>query len=84
MKANVRKYMNVLIVKGTYRKHIFAKKISFEIYFYYTPIKKKIIDYKSEEIPLGKLGIGQIIGHGIEEIELFCDQKGFTFLHIER
>jgi hypothetical protein len=84
MKANVRKYMSVLIVKGIYRRHIFAKKTCFEIYFYYTPIKKRIMDYRCDEVPTGKLGIGQIIGHDIEEMEKFCIEKGYTFLHIER
>lgn len=84
MKANVRKYMSVLVVSGTYKKHLFAKKVRIEISFYYTPIKKKVIDYRSDSIALSTLGMGQIIGHDIQEVENFCTKLGFSFFHITR
>lgn len=84
MKVNVRKYMSLLVVSGTYKKHLFSKRVRFEISFYYTPIKKKIIDYRSEDLLISRLGIGQIIGHDITEIEQLCLDKGFSFFHIVR
>lgn len=84
MKANVRKYMSVLIVNGTYRKHFFAKRKAFELYFYYTPVKKVVIDYKCDGITLKDLGMEQIIGHGISEVQAILEEKGHSFFCIER
>ena len=84
MKANVRKYMSVLIVNGTHRRHFFAKKRPFEVYFYFTPVKRVVIDYKCDGIALKDLGFTQIIGHGIEEVQAILNDKGCSFFSIER
>lgn len=84
MKANARKYMGVLVVKGTFRKHIFAKSKSFEIYFYYTPIKKMIVDFVCEGITIKQLGLGQVIGKAIVEVESIMSEKGYSVFRIER
>jgi hypothetical protein len=83
MKAT-RKYMSVLVVRGEYKKNFFTKKKKFELYFYYTPIKKRIVDYTSDGITLKTLGLGQIIGLGIDEIETILSTFGFSFFRIER
>lgn len=84
MKANVRKYMCILVVKGTYRKHIFAKKRAFEIYFYYTPIKKITIDYNCDGISLDRLGILQVIGIPATDLDQQLKKLGYETYHIER
>jgi len=84
MKANARKYMGVLVVKGTFRKHIFAKSRSFEIYFYYTPIKKIVVDFICDGITIKQLGLGQVIGKAILELESLMSQKGYSVFRIEK
>jgi hypothetical protein len=82
MRTNVRKYLSILVVRGTYRKWFLSKKRSFEIHFYYTPVKKKIIDYKSEGVTLYILGLGQIIGDDVSSIQVWAEEKGYTTSHI--
>lgn len=84
MKASIRKSMCVLVVSGTYRKNIFCRRTSFVLYFYYTPIKKRIIDHTSENVTAAKLGIGQVIGHDVSEVEDFCKSRGYDFYRVER
>jgi hypothetical protein len=82
MRANVRKYLSVLVVKGTYKKWFLSKKKNFEIHFYYTPVKKKIIDYNSEGVTIYVLGLGQIIGHDVSSIQIWAEEKGYNTSHI--
>lgn len=84
MKSNVRKHMCVLFVKGTFKKYFFSKGVTFEIYFYYTPIKKKIVDYSAEGLTPHRLGLGQVIGISVSEVEELALSKGYSLFRIER
>ena len=82
MKASVRKYMCVLVVRGTYRKWFLSRKKEFEVSFYYTPVKKRVIDYHSDDLALSALGLGQIIGHDVSELESWALMLGHDTSHI--
>lgn len=84
MKSSVRKYMCVLVAKGTYKKNFFSKSIGFEIYFYYTPIKKKIIDYSAEGLTPHALGLGQVIGLDVDTVADELVTRGYSLFRIER
>ena len=77
MRPNVRKYLNVLVVRGTYRKWFLSRKREFELRFYFTPVKSKVIDYTCEGITLSRLELGQIIGCDVSELENWANTKGY-------
>jgi hypothetical protein len=79
-----RKYMSILVITGGYKKNFFTKIKKFELYFYYTPVKKRIVDYTCDGITLKELGLGQVIGYDIEIIELYFTSKGYSVFQIER
>lgn len=76
--------MCVLVIKGVYKKYFFSKGMSFEIYFYYTPVKNRIIDYTAEGMTPHKLGLGQVIGIPISDVMDLAIRKGYSFFQIER
>lgn len=84
MNSSVRKYMCVLCVTGTYRKTILHRRRKFIAYFYFTPVKRRIIDHHLEGVTADLLGLGAFIGHGVEEIEAKLVDRGFEIYRIER
>jgi hypothetical protein len=82
MKLNIRKCLNVLVVEGTLTRFFFFKK-PFNARFYYTPVKKKVLDFKSEGIELRKLGEFKI-GMDLSEIESWVEKAGHQSYHIRK
>jgi hypothetical protein len=82
MKLNIRKCLNVLVVEGSVKRFFFFKK-TFNARFYYTPVKKKVLDFKSEGIELRKLGDFKI-GMDLSEIESWVEKGGHQSYYIHK
>jgi hypothetical protein len=44
--SKIRRFMDHMVIKGSYKTWILGKSKDFELHIYYTPIKKSIIDMK--------------------------------------
>ena len=54
MGTNVRKLLNLIVISGE-RRYLFFWKKKFELYVYFTPMKKVIVDYKTYKIKVKDL-----------------------------
>ena len=83
MGTNVRKLLNLIVISGEKRYFIFWKK-KFELYVYFTPMKKKIADYKTYNIKVEDLNIDVSLGLSIDTLINWSDKRGYTYTLIER
>lgn len=83
MGTNVRKLLNLIVISGEKRYFIFWKK-KFELYVYFTPMKKKIADYKTYNIKIKDLDVDLSIGSSVNTLIDWSDKKGYTYTLIER
>jgi hypothetical protein len=81
MNINIRKSLNTFVVEGLQNIFFFRRK--FKATFYYTPIKKKVLDFESDDIDIKKLGNFKI-GMDISEIEEWSEKNGYQSYHIKR
>ena len=83
MGTNVRKLLNLIVISGERRYFFFWKK-KFELYVYFTPMKKKIVDYKTYNIKMKDLDVDLSIGLSVNTIIDWSYKKGYTYTLIER
>lgn len=83
MGTNVRKILNLIVISGERRHFIFWKK-KFELYVYYTPLKKKIADYKTYNVRLKDLSIDFGVGTSVQSLIDWADKNKYTYIIIER
>lgn len=71
-----------LIVKGKTKSSFFRKSIDFEIHFYFTPVKKIILEIKPEGIELDnpKLGADFKIGDNIDKVKCWIEENGHEII----
>lgn len=83
MGYNSRKILNLIVISGERRYLIFWKK-SFELYVYFTPMKKRIIDYKTYNIKLKdlKLDFGKV--SSVKDLINWVGKNKYHYTLIER
>jgi hypothetical protein len=71
-----------LIVKGKTKSSFFRKSQYFEIHFYYTPVKKIILEIKTDGIELSdkRLLVNFKIGDDIEKVRDWCENNGHEII----
>jgi len=83
MDTNVRKLLNLIVISGERRYFIFWKK-NFELYVYFTPMRKIIVDYKTYNIKVKdlKLNFGKELS--IKDLINWSDKNKYHYTLIER
>jgi hypothetical protein len=61
------RFMDQIEIRGTKKGGIFSRSKNFEVHVFFTPIKKVIVDIKSN-IPLTELGLSDLNGKHIDII----------------
>jgi len=65
--SKVRRFMDHMVVEGSYKNWFLGKSKGFELHIYYTPVKKNIIDMKIyPEIDMDELKLTFKIGDKID------------------
>lgn len=83
MGANVRKLLNLIVISGERRYFFFWKK-KFELYVYFTPMKKVIVDYKTYKIKVKDLKLDFGKGTSIQVLIDWVDKNKYHYTLIER
>lgn len=80
----LRKSLNMLIVKGVVKGHFLWRDKPFELIVYYTPIKKKVIDYNLMGMEIKDLEKDLSIGDEIKEVKDWANKNGYEVKDIIR
>ena len=83
MGTNVRKLLNLIVISGERRHFIFWSK-KFELYVYFTPIKKRVVDYKTYNIKIKDLNVEFNIGDPIQVLIDWANKNKHDYSLIER
>lgn len=83
MGANVRKLLNLIVISGEKRYFIFWKR-KFELYVYFTPMRKRVVDYKTYNVKLKDLNVKFAIGTPIQILIDWSDKNKYEYILIER
>lgn len=83
MGANVRKLLNLIVISGERRYFFFWKK-KFELYVYFTPMRKVIVDYKTYKIKVKDLKLDFGKGTSIQVLIDWVDKNKYHYTLIER
>lgn len=80
-----RKYsrsLSHLVVKGRTKSSFFSKSREFELHFYYTPVKKIILEMSSEGVDLSdsRLNINFKIGDTIDLVKQWILNNGYEII----
>lgn len=76
------KSLSHLIVKGKTIASLFKRSIDFEIHFYYTPVKKIILEIELEGIELenSKLCADFKVGDNIDKVRNWIEKNGHEII----
>ena len=83
MGTNVRKLLNLIVISGERRQFIFWSK-KFELYVYFTPMRKVIVDYKTYKIKVKDLKLDFGKGTSIQVLIDWADKNKYHYTLIER
>jgi hypothetical protein len=83
MGTNVRKLLNLIVISGE-RRYLFFWKKKFELYVYFTPMKKVIVDYKTYKIKVKDLKLDFGKGTSIQVLIDWVDKNKYHYTLIER
>ena len=83
MGTNVRKLLNLIVISGERRYFIFWRK-KFEIYVYFTPMRKIIVDYKTYNIKVKDLKLDFGKGSSLKDLINWSDKNKYHYTLIER
>lgn len=83
MGTNVRKLLNLIVISGE-RRHFFFWWKKFELYVYFTPMRKVIVDYKTYNIKVKDLKLDFGKGSSLKDLINWVDKNKYHYTLIER
>lgn len=82
--SKLRKSLGMLAVKGVVKGHLLWRDMPFDIVVYYTPLKKKIIDFDLGGMDMKHLETSFSIGDDIQKIKDWAKEKGYEMREIAK
>ncbi len=80
--SRIRKSLNTMVVKGVDKGHLLWRDRPFELTIYYTPLKKRIIDFILTGTDFKNLGINVSIGDDAQAIKEWAQKNGHQVAEI--